>query len=114
MRDVVRHISEQGGEPVIGHGRMKGRVPHPRADAQHFAVACQLVETGNFIDIDEVRRLRQPEGHDRHQALAAGQNAAVLARHLRQDRQRLIKCARHMADEGRWLHDGRSPKSLVC
>src|SRR3954465_516521 len=38
-----------------------------------------------------MRRPSQPECHDRHQALAASQNAAVVGGHRRQRRNRLIE-----------------------
>jgi hypothetical protein len=40
----------------------------------------EAVERRDAIDVDEMRRLGEPERHGRHQALAAGEHAAVLRR----------------------------------
>ena len=66
------------------------------------------VEARDLVDVDEMRGLRQPERHDRHQALPARQHAAVLRRDLRQNLQRLVERLRHMADERRGLHAGQA------
>ena len=116
MRDVARHKCQQAAERIIDNGFMKCRMAHARADAQNFSVAGNLVEPRDLVDVDQMRRLRQPERHDRHQALPAGQHAAVLRRHLRQNRQRLVERARHMADKRRWLHAaiGLASKGIIC
>ena len=58
-----------------------GRTPHaaPGADRR----ACPLPSRSrsrpaHAVDVDEMRRPRQPECHDRHQALPAGQHPAVV------------------------------------
>ena len=111
MRDVAHDKSQQLAERIIDHGFVKRGVAHARADAQRFAVAGDAVEAFDFVDVDQMRRLGQPERHDRHQALPAGQHAAVLRRDLRQNLQRLVERARHMADEGCGFHAGQAGKS---
>jgi hypothetical protein len=83
---------------------MKGGVALAGADAERLAVVGEFVETLDLVDIDEMRGLRQAERHDRHQALPAGENAAIVAGDLGEDLQRLVEAARDMADEGRGLH----------
>ena len=104
MRDVTRHESEKLAEWVVNNGLMKRGMAHPRADAQHLAVALDAVEAFDLVDVHEMRRLGQAKRHDRHQALPAGQHAAILRRDLRQNLQCLVQRLRHMANERRGLH----------
>ncbi len=62
------------------------------------------VESGDLVDVDEMRGLGQPKRHDRHEALPAGEHAAVLRRHLGEDLHRLIERLRHMTNEGGGFH----------
>ena len=55
-------------------------------------------------DSDEVGRAREPERHDRHQALAAGEHAPVLARHLGEGLERLVDRLGRVIAERRGLH----------
>ena len=57
------------------------------------------VERLDAVDVDEMRRLRQPERHGRNQALAAGEHAAVVRRNLGQNRNRLIDRLRRVIAE---------------
>ncbi len=104
MGDVAGDEGQQRTERVVGDRLVEGGMAHPGADGQRLAVALDLVEALDRVDVDQMGRLGEPEGHDRHQALAAGQHPAVFAGHLRQDRQRLVERAWHMVDEGRGLH----------
>jgi hypothetical protein len=61
---------------------LRARVAHPCSDDQLSGFDCKLVESGNLVDVDQVNRARHPERHDRHQTLAAGENAAIIRRHL--------------------------------
>jgi len=54
--------------------------------------------------IDEVRGLGEPERHGRHQALAAGEHAAVLRRDLGEQRDCLVNRFRCVIPERRRLH----------
>ncbi len=104
MRDVARDKSEEFSERIIDDGFVERGMAHACADGQNLSVAGDLVEAGDLVDVHEMRRLGQPERHDRHQALAARQHAAILRRDLGEDFQRFIERARHVADERRWLH----------
>ena len=104
MRDVARDKREQFAERIIDDRFVERGVAHAGADRQNFSVAHDAIEAGDVIDVDEVGGLGQPERHDRHQALAARQHAAILRRDLGKDFQRFIERARHVADERRWLH----------
>ena len=69
-----------------------------------LSVARDLVESRDLVDVDEMRGLGQPERHDRHQALPAGQHAAVLRPRLRPKSSAPRRASRHVADERRGLH----------
>ena len=114
MRDVVPDEGQQLAERIIDDVLVKGAMPNPRADAQGLAVAMESVEPLDFVDVDQMRRLCQPERHDRHQALPAGENPAILGRHFGEHFQRLIERFRHVADEGRGFHAAVSVRLYVC
>ena len=109
MRDVPRDTREQLPERIVDDRLVKSCVTHARADGQQSFRPDELVEAGNLVDVDEMGRPRHAEGHDRHEALPAGQNAAVLRRDLGQNPQRLFERLRHMADEGRGFHAAKLP-----
>src|SRR5690242_14063730 len=91
---------------------MKSRVSNTGTDRKRLAVTRDPVETGDFVDVDQMRRLGEAEGHDRNEALAAGQHPPVPRGHLGQNLDRLVERLRHMADEGRGLHGGfRRPRA---
>ena len=56
------------------------------------------------VDVDEMRRLGEPERHGRHQALAAGQHAAVLGGDFGEQGDRLVDGFRRVIAERRRLH----------
>ena len=62
------------------------------------------VERRDAVDIDEMRRLGEPERHGRHQALAAGEHAAVLGGDLGEERDRLVDGFRRVVAERRRFH----------
>ena len=109
MRDVARDISQELAERIVDHRLVKRGVPHAGADREHLAVARDSVEPFDLVDIDEMGRLGEAERHDRHQALPAGQHAAVLGRDFAQNFQRLVERLRRVADERRWLHAAEGP-----
>ena len=99
VRDRTAHRSEVAhervGDPRRGRrDRAEGQIrPHDvgvaneRADAQMPVVPFERVETGNPIDVDELRGCREPRLHHRDEALAAREDAGVVtARGLRGDR----------------------------
>ena len=52
---------------------------HAGADDELAVGNRQPVERRDAVDVDEMRRLGEPERHGRHQTLAAGEHAAVVA-----------------------------------
>ena len=48
------------------------------ADAQPAVLDLDAVELADAVDVDQMLRPRQPERHGRHEALPAGQHAAVV------------------------------------
>jgi len=62
------------------------------------------VERGDAVDVDEMRGLGQPERHGGHEALAAGEHAAVLRRDLGQQRDRFVDGFRRVVAKRRGLH----------
>ena len=117
MRDMARDIGQEFAERIVDDRLVKRGVTHAGADRQSFSVAGDLVEAFDAVDVDEMRGLGEPKRHDRHQALPAGQHAAVLRRDLAQNLQRFLQRLRRVADEWRWLHaaDGPALRGLnVC
>src|SRR5262249_20880650 len=66
----------------VDHGTLEGGVAHASADAKPLALDGEAPQRLDPVDVDQMRRARQPKRHDRHQALAAGEDAPVLARNL--------------------------------
>ena len=84
MRDMAHDHAEQLAEWIVDHGLMKCRMANARADGEGLSVACNLVEPGYLVDVDEMRGLGEAERHDRHKALSTRQDAAVLWRDVGQ------------------------------
>ena len=83
------------------------RTPHAarrRRCASLPPVDRDLRQFLDAVDVDQMRRLRQPERHDRHQALPARQHPAVVGRDLRQHRDRLSERLRRVIAEGGGFH----------
>ncbi len=89
---------------AVAHRLVERRVAHAGADPQLVAIDLDGRKLLNPVDVDEVRRLRQPERHDRDEALPARQHAAVLRRDLRQHRDRLGERLRCVIAEGSGFH----------
>ena len=104
MRNVADDFGQQRAERPRRGRLMKCGVAHSRADQQLAVIRFDAIEPGHLVDVDKMCRLRQPERHDRHEALPAGKHAAVLRRDLGKNFQRLVERPRHMADERRRLH----------
>ena len=107
MRDVARDEGQQRAERAVAppacETRRGARARRSRAPCRRLPIRSR---PSTSLMSTRCAGLRQPERHDRHQALPAGQHAAVLRRDLRQNFQRLVERARHMADEGRGFHAG--------
>ena len=74
---------------------MEITVAHRRADTQFVMSYRQPVKPGDRINIDEMRRARQAESHDRHQALPS-QHSAVVRRQLLEQCHRVAQSRRTM------------------
>src|SRR6516165_10732962 len=114
MRDVTRDLAQQFAERIVDHRFMKGSMTNTSADRQYLSIGHDLVETGDLIDVDEMRGLCQPERHDRHQTLSTRQHAAVLRRVDGEKSQRLVERFRCVANEWRWLHATDRRQLNIC
>ena len=56
MRDVARDVREQLAERIVDDGLVERGVAHAGADDQRLAVARDLVEALDLVDVDEMRR----------------------------------------------------------
>ena len=63
---------------------MECGMARPRADVQDLIADGEQVQPSDSVDVDQMRRAREPESHDRHQALATRQDPAIPRRQLRQ------------------------------
>jgi hypothetical protein len=108
VRDAGQGLVEQ--RRALGHQRaLLGRaLARGGADA-HAAGRARLDERqpGHAVDVDQRGRLGQAEVHGRHQALAAGQDLALVAV-LGQEVERLGQAARTVVRERDGFH-GRAP-----
>src|SRR5262249_62152999 len=68
-------------------------------DSQKAVGLGDAGEPGNSVDVDQVRRVREPKLHERYEALAAGEDLGVLAE-LRQQGRGLTDRARSVILKG--------------
>lgn len=80
--DMRHNIGQEGSERAANDASMKGGMPHAGADRQSISFSAHIIESGNIIDIDEMGRTRQAEGHGRNEALAAREDSTVKRRQL--------------------------------
>ncbi len=104
MGDVAHHVGQQLAERAVADRAMKRRVAHAGADDKLAVGDREAIERRDAVDVDQMRGLGEPERHGRHQALAAGEHAAVLRRHLGEQRDRLVDRFRRVIAERRRLH----------
>ena len=84
---------------------LKRAIARHGADAHHAVDALHARKLAQRVEVDQYRRLHQAEIHRRHQALAAGEEARVLAV-LRLRGERLLdRMGRYVAERG-GLHRG--------
>ncbi len=100
MGDVARDRGEKRPQRPRRRRAVERRVPHASADGERAVHRPEPVEPGHAIDVDEMRRPGEAERHGRHQALAAGENAPVLRRHIGQRSPPLPRASR-ARDSGR-------------
>ena len=104
VRDVRRDLGEQRAEWALGRRRLERRVTHGGADEQSAVLHFEAVQARDAVDVDEVPRPRQAERHGRHQALTAGQHAAVVARVLGEQRDGFLDGPGRVVVEWRGFH----------
>ena len=78
MRDVAHHRCEQAAERAVLDRLLERGMADAGADAEPAVLDPDAVELADAVDVDQMLRPRQPERHGRHQALPAGQHAAVV------------------------------------
>ena len=88
MRDVADDRREQAAERAVLDRLFERGVAHAGADAEPAVLDLEAVELADAVDVDQMLRPRQPERHGRHEALPAGQHAAVVVGVSRQQVQR--------------------------
>ncbi len=94
MRDRAAHRALVAGleMPDMGQGDRKQRqlrfklgpgqqrvLRHRRADLDPVAEIANVAELGDPCDVDQHRRVGQPQIHHRHQRLPAGEHARFVA-----------------------------------
>ncbi len=104
MGDVAHHVGEQLAERPVADRPVERGMAHAGADDELAVRDREPVERRDAVDVDQMRRLGEPERHGRHQALAAGQHAAVLRRDLGEQRDGLIDGFRRVVAKRRRLH----------
>ena len=92
---MMRDVAHDGGREACRAdprttGLIERRMAHAGANRRACRPRPRAGERFDAVDVDEMRGTRQPERHDRHEALAARQHAAILGRDLRERRDRLI------------------------
>jgi hypothetical protein len=74
-----------------------------RADGESVARLAHVRELRHAVQVDEERRLREPEGEERHEALPAGEDLRLVAA-VRERRESLVDGTRRDVVELRRLH----------
>ena len=104
MGDVAHHVGQQFSERPVANRAVKRCVAHAGADRKLAVGHRDAIERRDAVDVDEVRGLGEPKCHGRHQALAAGEHAAVFRRDLGEQRDCLVNRFRCVIPERRRLH----------
>src|SRR3989475_615545 len=79
VADLTGDFSQQG-QLLFDHRRVLDRhVAGQRADAQLVPVFLDVVEVLQAVDVDDCRRLRESEPHQRNQAVPTGEHLCVLS-----------------------------------
>ena len=104
VRDVMRDLGEEFPERAFRGRLFECGVAHRGADEQPAVLHRKPVEAGDAVDIDQMARPRQAERHGGHQALPAGQHAAVIGCELREQRDGFLDGFRRVILEWRGLH----------
>ena len=93
MTDVARRFLQQ--RPALGDDCRPFEIALPSdcADAQRTVIDVYVAQLFDTVQVDQVRRPNQAKIHQRHETLAAGKGARLVAE-LRQQAQRFIKSSR--------------------
>jgi hypothetical protein len=108
-RDVANDSGKHRAERAVLNGTMERSVARPCTDAQDTIVRGEHVQPGDGVDVDQMRRTCEAESHDRHQALAARQDPAILRRQLRQQPHCLRQSPGPVVGELSWFHRSALP-----
>ena len=101
--DVQQGLAQQREGGVGALVPLQLGVPDEGADAHRVLPHLDVAEAGHPVDVDQVGRRGEAHVEDRDEALAAGEDLAVVA-HLSEDGDGLIDAARCVVHEGRGLH----------
>ena len=104
MRDVTHHVGQKLSQRSFANRPMECGVTNAGADDKFAADDGEPVKRLDAVDIDEVRGLGEPKRHSRDEALAAGEDAAVLGGKFGKQRDRFVDRFRRVIAEGGRLH----------
>src|SRR5262249_6930585 len=110
-RDVAHNLGQQLAERSFANRSMERGVADASADEELAARDGNSVERLDAVDVDEVRRLGQPERHRRNEALPAGQYPAVVGGVFREQRDRFVDCFWRVIAKYRGLHGAMDARS---
>jgi len=105
QRALRRRTPEGRIAPAQMLGALTVLVANPRAD--HDAVGTghdRVAEVGDAVDVDERRRRREPQFHERDEALASGQHLPVVAV-LVEMRDGIVERRGRQVLEAGWVHE---------
>ena len=77
-------------------------MPNDGTDGEDALTLVEGVELGHAVDVDEHGWLSEPQGHERNEALAAGEDLGVIAC-LGEGIERFLERGRGEVVERRWL-----------
>src|SRR5262245_40258909 len=113
MCDVANDRGEKLAQRALGGRPIERGMAHAGADRELAARRRQFVQAINAVDVDQVPRPRQPECHDRHEALSTSQHAAVLRSHFGKQRDRFVDCPGRVIAKRSWLHRGITTEAVI-
>ena len=113
VRDMRQRLVDERQVARRGGVALEAPIAGERTDTQaSCAVLLHPGALGQRIDVDQQRRLRQPEIHCRNKALAAGKEPPLVAM-FGLELQGLLKGAGGDVPEGRGLHAREATRKLA-
>ena len=100
-----RHVTDVAGREcdqdmrAVQPGPLQPRMPDESADLELAVLLGDAVEAGDAVDVDDVRRMEEPVGEHRHEALSAREQLRLVAP-LAKEVERLVD--RACAGVGKW------------